>query len=97
MRMLLKASLSVERTNAALKDGTLPRTMQEAMGRLKPEAAYFAGLEGKRTALFFFNLERESDLPFVTEPLFMDLGAEIEVVPAMNLEDLQAGLQKAFG
>ena len=43
----------------------------------------------------FFDMADSSDLPIVAEPLFMALNAEIEVQPAMNLEDLNRGLGAA--
>jgi hypothetical protein len=38
-------------------------------------------------------MDRESsELPAIAEPLFMGLNAEIEVIPAMNADDLKKGL-----
>jgi hypothetical protein len=42
MRMMLKFTLPVEKGNAAIKDGTVARTMESIMQRLKPEAAYWS-------------------------------------------------------
>ena len=57
MRMMLKVVIPVEAGNKANKDGSLARAMQGAAERLKPEAAYFLPDDGKRTALFFFNMQ----------------------------------------
>jgi len=46
MRMMLKFTLPVEKSNAAINDGSLGRTMESILSTLKPEAAYFAPLEG---------------------------------------------------
>ena len=41
MRTLLKVSMPVEKSNEAIVSGALKETVQAAMERLKPEAAYF--------------------------------------------------------
>jgi len=95
MRMMLKVTIPVEAGNKAVKDGTLPRTMQRTMERLKPEAAYFLAEDGKRTALFFFNMQDVSQIPVIAEPLFMGMDASLTMVPVMNADDLQKGLAEA--
>jgi hypothetical protein len=53
MRMMLKFTLPVETSNAAINDGSLGRTMESILSKLKPEAAYFTPLEGKRGGMIF--------------------------------------------
>jgi len=36
-------------------------------------------------------------IPTAAEPFFMNLNASIELNPAMNLEDMKVGVQKAMG
>lgn len=50
MRMMLKISIPVEAGNNAIKDGSLPSTIQGLIERLKPEASYFFPEDGQRTA-----------------------------------------------
>ena len=95
MRTMLKVTIPVKVGNKTIKDGTLPRIMQSTSERLKPEAAYFLAEEGKRTALFFFNMQDASQIPSIAEPLFMGLNASLTIVPVMNSEDLQKGLAEA--
>jgi hypothetical protein len=64
------------------------------MEEFKPEAAYFFPENGVRTALFVFDLKKESDIPYVVERFFSGLGANVTVTPVMNANDLKAGLQK---
>ena len=56
MRMMLKFTLPVEKSNAAINDGSLGRTMELILSNLKPEAAYFMPLEGKRAGMIFFDM-----------------------------------------
>jgi hypothetical protein len=92
MRTLMRVSIPVEPGNRSIKDGTLESTIQRTMERLRPEAAYFYSENGRRTCLMVFDLKSPSDLPTITEPFFMDLNAEVEMYPVMNLEDLKRGL-----
>jgi hypothetical protein len=94
MRMMLKFTLPVEKGNAALNDGSLARTMESIMGKLKPEAAYFAVSEGKRGGMIFFDLAEPSQIVEVVEPLFLHLNAATELVPVMTGDELRKGLGK---
>lgn len=95
MRTLLKVSVPVEKGNEAIKSGALQQTFQSAMEALKPEAAYFYPEDGKRTALFIFDMEGSWQLPPTVEPLFQNLDASVLVTPVMNGEDLERGLKEA--
>jgi hypothetical protein len=95
MRMMLRFTLPVEKGNRAFNDGSLGRTMESVMAKLKPEAAYFAPLDGKRSGMLFFDIAEPSQIVEVVEPLFLNLDAAVEIVPVMNAEDLRKGLAKA--
>ena len=98
MRCLLKVSIPVETGNATISDGSLGKTIESILADLKPEAAYFAGDNGKRTGFIFFDLKDPSQIPAVAEPWFLAFDAHIELHPAMNLEDLKnagPGIERA--
>ncbi|HKH28632.1 MAG TPA: hypothetical protein VKA61_09890 [Sphingomicrobium sp.] len=42
--------------------------------------------------MVFFDMRDASDIPAIAEPLFVGLHAEIELLPVMNIDDLQKGL-----
>ena len=92
MRTMLRVQIPVETGNATIKDGSLPNAFQALIDRLKPEAAYFFPDEGRRSALFVFDMQEASQLPSIVEPLFEQLNADVQMTPAMNLEDLRKGL-----
>jgi hypothetical protein len=95
MRMLLKVSMPVEKSNEAIKSGALQRTLESSMKALKVEAAYFFPDEsGRRSAIFIFDMKESWQLPATVEPLFQELGASVHLTPAMNGEDLQRGLKE---
>ena len=95
MRMMLTVRIPVDAGNTAIKNGTLAKTVQAVMQSLKPEAAYFFADNGLRTALFVFNMDDVSQIPVIAEPLFMGMNAALTMIPVMNADDLQKGLEEA--
>jgi hypothetical protein len=94
MRTLLRVIIPVETGNKAIKDGTLPKTMESFSKKYKPEAAYFYPEGGRRSALFVFDLPDPTHIPAIAESFFFGLDAEIYMTPVMNADDLRAGLEK---
>ena len=92
MRVLLKVSVPCEKGNSAIKDGSLPRTIQSFLETRKPEAAYFITEAGRRTMIAVLEIKASSEMPAIGEPFFANLGADVTFTPAMNAEDLRAGL-----
>ena len=92
---MLKMSVPVGAGNDAIQQGKLPQVLGQTLDRLKPEAAYFFPEEGRRAALFVFDLKDPSEIPGILEPLFVGFNAAVELTPVMNLEDLQKGLAAA--
>lgn len=94
MRCLMKVSIPVERGNAAASDGSLGKTIESILADLKPEAAYFAEDNGKRTAFIFFDLKDPSQIPAVAEPWFLAFDAHLEFASSHEpgrLEERRAG------
>ena len=96
MRMLLKVRFPTELGNRMIKDGSFSKLIDSTMRKLKPESAYFIADRGCRCALIFFDMQDASDIPVVAEPLFIGLNAEIELIPAMNADDVRKGLNAAM-
>ncbi|MET9773453.1 hypothetical protein ABZ023_04185 [Streptomyces sp. NPDC006367] len=94
MRVMLKATLDTEKTNELIRSGRMPDLIREAVDRVEPEAAYFGTLGGRRTALFFFDMQDSSQLPPIGEPFLMEMNAEVEICPVMNSDDLAKGLSR---
>jgi hypothetical protein len=88
MRVMLKASMSVEVGNNAIRTGKLPESIQSILEEQKPEAAYFIAEGGKRTAVLFLDIQDASHLPGLAEPWFLAFNATVEVTPAMTIQDL---------
>lgn len=88
MRFLLKVTIPTEEGNAGIKSGNLMKIIQSTLEQLKPEAAYFTEVDGKRTGFIVTDLENPSQIPAVAEPFFLGLNATVEFHPAMTAEDL---------
>lgn len=85
---MFKISFPVEAGNAAAKkDGF--KIIESILGQQKPEAAYFAAEDGKRTGILIINMQEASEIPAIAEPWFLALNAAIEVTPVMVPADLQ--------
>ena len=95
MRMMLRVQMATEETNHAIEQGELPNVMRQVSERLHPEAAYFTTQDGERTGYIFFDMKQTEQMPMVAEPMFMKLGAKVELTPAMTMDEVESGLRKA--
>ncbi len=95
MRMMMKVKMDTEAGSRAIENGEMPKLLGQMMERLQPEAAFFGPEGGVRTAFIVFDLKDPSDIPGISEPLFRGAKATIEMLPVMNQEDLQKGIQQA--
>jgi hypothetical protein len=93
MRTMLKISMDFEAANQAQRSGAMQQTIDALMELVQPESSYFTTAEGKRTGYVFFDLTDVSLIPQIAEPLFQNLGAELDFSPVMNREELSRGLQ----
>jgi hypothetical protein len=93
MRMLLKVKLPLGKFNAATRDGSIGRKMQQILADMKPEVAYFTEYEGHRGGIFIIDVAEPSQVPKFAEPWFLQFDAECEFRIVMSPEDLgKAGL-----
>ncbi|MFL5856094.1 MAG: hypothetical protein ACJ77L_05015 [Solirubrobacteraceae bacterium] len=97
MRMMMKVQMDTEAGSRAIADGSMPQLLQETLGRLQPEAAYFGPENGIRTAFIVFDLQDPSQIPSLSEPLFSAVKANIQMFPVMDREDLQKGMGQLGG
>lgn len=92
MRTMLRCTLEVNASNAALTEGRLPTIIGKLMELTKPEAAYFTSDGGQRTIYVFFDMKDSSEMPPIGELMFTNFNARVELQPVMNQEELQRGL-----
>jgi hypothetical protein len=95
MRMLLKAVFDTEASNEVSRSGGATQATDQMVEALQPEAFYAFGEDGQRAIVVVFDLADPSQLPVVTDPLFLLGKAKVTVTPCMNLEDLKKGLEES--
>jgi hypothetical protein len=94
MKFLVRAKIPAEAGNKMVQDPNFLKNLEEYMNKVKPEAAYFMPQAGERSAAFIANIESNDQIPSLVEPLFQWMGANVEVFPVMNFDDLKKGLSK---
>jgi hypothetical protein len=93
MRMMVTLRIPVETGTRAIKDGSLPRIVQQITERIRPECAYFMLEGGQRTMRAVFDLKNTSDMVPNFEAAMMGLDAHVELTPVMTADDLAAGMK----
>jgi len=94
MRFLIRSKIPTEAGNKMVQDPDFLKKLEEYMNKVKPEAAYFLPQTGERSAAFIVNIESNDQIPSFVEPLFQWMGANVEVIPVMNVDDLKKGLSQ---
>ena len=79
--------------NAAGAHGDIGAAIQKLISDTDAEAAYFTMLDGMRAGIVIFEETDQARLATYNEPLMKHLGAQIDIVPVLNLEDLERGLE----
>jgi hypothetical protein len=95
--MIMLVQLPPEPFNAAVRSGTAGLTMKKILDDIKPEAAYFSELDGKRGGILIVNLNSPSDVPRLAEPWFLTFNASVEFRVAMTPEELGKSDLDALG
>ncbi len=86
MRFLVKVTFSIDKANAAARNGF--QAIQAILQQQRPEAAYFLPEHGQRTGLFVMQLKDASEVAAIAEPWFIAFDAKVEIAPLMLPEDL---------
>ena len=94
MRFLVRARIPTEVGNKVVQDPNFLKKLEEYMNKVKPEAVYFLPQGGERSCAFIVNVESNDQIPSLVEPLFQWMGANVEVFPVMNFDDLKKGLSQ---
>jgi hypothetical protein len=97
MRFVMKVSIPVEKFNAAVRDGSAGKKLQQILDDTKPEAVYFWEDDGKRGGILVVNLDKASQIPAFAEPWFLYFDASVEFHPCMTPQDLAAAGLEALG
>jgi len=95
MRFLIRATIPTEAGNMMVQDPNFLRKL-EYINKVNAEAAYFFEANGNRIASFIVDVQSADQIPVLAEPLFIKMGAHVELHPVMSLDDLKKGIPKAI-
>jgi hypothetical protein len=93
MRFIVRAKIPTEAGNKMVKDPKFIQNLEEYMNKVKPEASYFFEADGNRIMAFVVNIDSVDTIPSIAEPLFQELGANVEFHPVMSFDDLKKAVQ----
>jgi hypothetical protein len=96
VRVMITFSINPEKGDRLIKEGRLGETMASILEDLQPEAAYFTDVEGTRGGVLVVDMEDASQIPAVTEPLLLGVGATVHLQPVMTPEDLRGAAGEAL-
>jgi hypothetical protein len=88
MRFMLTFRIPPEEGNAAMKDGRFMPAFRSVLDDLQPEAAYLSDIEGARGGYLVINMDDASQIPAIAEPLFLGMGATVQIHPVFTPDDM---------
>jgi hypothetical protein len=94
IRFLIRTRIPTEAGNKMVQDPNFLKNLEEYMNKVKPEAAYFMPIDGHRSAAFVVDIQSNDQVPAIVEPLFQWMGANVDLIPVMNFDELKKGLSE---
>jgi hypothetical protein len=92
MRVLVRAMIPTVAGNKMVKDPNFLKGIEDYTKKFNCEAAYFTEVNGNRTMVLVLDLPSTDMIPAIAEPLFQGYDANVEIHPAMNLDDLKKAI-----
>lgn len=95
MRILMNVRFPNEPFNTLVREGKTGDIIKKILEELKPESIYFTEQGGSRGAVAIVDINDPSQIPFFSEPFYLNFNADCEFRIAMSPNDLaKAGLDK---
>jgi hypothetical protein len=94
MRVIIRAMIPTTAGNKMVKDPNFLKNIEDYTKKFNCEAAYFTEMSGLRTMVFVLDLSSPDMIPAIAEPLFQEYDANVEIHPAMNLDDLKKSIPR---
>jgi hypothetical protein len=87
LRFLLSAKIPTEAGNLMVQDPNLLSKLETYIDKVNAGATYFFEADGNRVAAFIVDIQSADHIPVLAEPLFSEMGADVELHPVMSLDD----------
>lgn len=97
MRVLVRAMIPTVTGNKMVKDPNFLKNLEDYIRKFNCEASYFTEVNGNRTMVLVLDLASPDMIPAIAEPLFQGYDANVEIHPAMNLDDLKKAISSMQG
>ncbi|MGI0044876.1 MAG: hypothetical protein ACRD47_14315 [Nitrososphaeraceae archaeon] len=94
MRVIVRAMIPTTTGNKVVKDPNFLKNLEDYIQKCNCEASYFTEVNGNRTLVFVLDLPSPDMIPAIAEPLFQQFDANVEIHPAMNLDDLKKAISR---
>ena len=94
MRVLVRAMIPTAAGNKMVKDHNFIKNLEDYIKKFNCEASYFLEVNGNWTMVFVLDLPSPDMIPAVVEPIFQAHDANVEIHPAMNLDDLKKAISR---
>ncbi|HZA68520.1 MAG TPA: hypothetical protein VE548_02395 [Nitrososphaeraceae archaeon] len=92
MRVLVRAMIPTAAGNKMVKDPNFLKNVEDYIKKFNCESSYFIEVNGNRTMVLVLDLPSPDMMPAIVEPLFQGFDANVEIHPAMNLDDLKKAI-----
>jgi hypothetical protein len=92
MRVLVRAMIPTAAGNKMVKDPNFLKNLEDYIKKFNCESSYFIEVNGNRTMVLVLDLPSPDMIPAIVEPLFQGFDANVEIHPAMNLDDLKKAI-----
>ncbi|MCV0426726.1 MAG: hypothetical protein K5905_14785 [Roseibium sp.] len=93
MRLMMTFKIPTLTGNEAGTQHRIGAAIEKLVADTGADASYFFMKDGMRAGVLFFEEDDQANLPRYNEPLMESLGAQIDIVPVLNLDDLKRGLE----
>jgi len=94
MKMLMHVTFPHAPFNTLVKKGTAAILLDEILEDIKPFSIWFTEEYGLRSAILIVNVANASNIPFYSEPFYLNFDADVHFQVVMSPEDLaNSGLE----
>ena len=94
MRMMVTVELDTPTANEAIVNGSITKALPQILEQLKPEAAYFLPIGGRRGVVLVVDVPDPSSIVTTAEQFWIQLNAKVEMTPCMNADELEEGIRR---
>ena len=93
MRFLIQATIPSDIANKMVEDADSLKQAEKCIKTFNPEAAYFMEINGEASIIAVLDIPSAEMIDVVFHQLQQELGARVQIRPALVLDDLKKAAQ----